>query len=391
MPEVISCPECAGQLRVKDEMLGKKVKCPKCKNIFVAAAEEEDELDEVVEEDEGDRPRKRRRDEEDDEEDRQRKRRDEDEDEEEDRPRKRRRDDEDEEDIPARTSRRWRDAEDDEDRPSWRRRRDEEDEDRPRRSRSDEDEDDRPIRAANPRVGWRKVAKGLGLIAISLYMYAGSVIAAVVVILTGAMIGTGQFSLRGASMGTALAGGAFIGCMLLVVGFVMFAASVVGLIGDCFNLAVPSNRDGSLKGLAIATLACAGLAAFLQLLVYIPGNPLFLVLGIVLPLLQLGACVCFLILLRGIALNCRRSDLATSVMTYMIATVCTVVGSLLVFGLTLLILWFGVRDPELAAIIGITVCVTIVVALIGLIFWQATLVSKVVAAVENEAKRSKPR
>ena len=45
MPELITCPECDGKLKVPDRLLGKKVKCPSCKAIFQAQppdAEEEE-------------------------------------------------------------------------------------------------------------------------------------------------------------------------------------------------------------------------------------------------------------------------------------------------------------------------------------------------------------
>jgi predicted Zn finger-like uncharacterized protein len=94
MPELITCPECAGKLRIREELLGKKIKCPKCQKQFVAKVEEEEaEPEELEEEEEPVRPAsKRRRDEDEDERPR---RRDEDE---EDRPRRRRRDEEEEDD-----------------------------------------------------------------------------------------------------------------------------------------------------------------------------------------------------------------------------------------------------------------------------------------------------
>ncbi len=75
MPELIQCPNCNRKLRVPDNLIGKKVKCPSCSKAFVAAVEKE-ELDEEEmprsrrrpladeyedEEDEEVRPRRRRR------------------------------------------------------------------------------------------------------------------------------------------------------------------------------------------------------------------------------------------------------------------------------------------------------------------------------------------
>jgi predicted Zn finger-like uncharacterized protein len=38
MPEIVQCPQCVRQLRVPDDLLGKKVKCPTCGSNFVAEA-----------------------------------------------------------------------------------------------------------------------------------------------------------------------------------------------------------------------------------------------------------------------------------------------------------------------------------------------------------------
>jgi zinc-ribbon domain len=40
MPEQVQCPKCNQKLRVPDNLLGKKVKCPKCASIFEAKDEE---------------------------------------------------------------------------------------------------------------------------------------------------------------------------------------------------------------------------------------------------------------------------------------------------------------------------------------------------------------
>ncbi len=38
MPEVVNCPKCERKLRVPEELLGKKVKCPTCSETFTATA-----------------------------------------------------------------------------------------------------------------------------------------------------------------------------------------------------------------------------------------------------------------------------------------------------------------------------------------------------------------
>lgn len=52
MPIVFNCPECQKQLRIQDGMSGKKVRCPHCKAIAVAPAEEEPIVATPVDDDE---------------------------------------------------------------------------------------------------------------------------------------------------------------------------------------------------------------------------------------------------------------------------------------------------------------------------------------------------
>ena len=37
MPEIVSCPNCRRRSRLPDALIGKKVKCPECKEVFTAA------------------------------------------------------------------------------------------------------------------------------------------------------------------------------------------------------------------------------------------------------------------------------------------------------------------------------------------------------------------
>jgi predicted Zn finger-like uncharacterized protein len=75
MPTSIECPSCNRKLKVPDNLLGKKVKCPTCGNAFTAAEEpppppEDDEepppppdedLDEPADEDEAPRKKKKKK------------------------------------------------------------------------------------------------------------------------------------------------------------------------------------------------------------------------------------------------------------------------------------------------------------------------------------------
>src|SRR5216683_5682712 len=36
MPQIIPCPECANRIRITDELIGKRIRCPRCNNTFDA-------------------------------------------------------------------------------------------------------------------------------------------------------------------------------------------------------------------------------------------------------------------------------------------------------------------------------------------------------------------
>jgi DNA-directed RNA polymerase subunit M/transcription elongation factor TFIIS len=67
MPTSVRCPGCQSTLRVRPELVGKRVKCPKCGKPVQVPAEEEEELveltaveeEELEEEEEEERPRRK--------------------------------------------------------------------------------------------------------------------------------------------------------------------------------------------------------------------------------------------------------------------------------------------------------------------------------------------
>jgi hypothetical protein len=125
MPVTLHCTGCKSTLKVRDDLVGKKIKCPKCATLLLVAAEKEEELAPVdVDPDEsGEAPARKSRSRRDD-------------DEEEDRDRRRDRDRDDDRRQAIRTDR---------DRDRDRRRRDddeEEDDDRDRKRRRDRDDAD---------------------------------------------------------------------------------------------------------------------------------------------------------------------------------------------------------------------------------------------------------
>jgi hypothetical protein len=184
MPIAIACQHCDWKGKVKDELAGKKGKCPTCGELVpipntpggkrASADDEPDVVDEAdfVEEsprprgkpksksldeafnsvgrDDDDRPRARRRDDDEDNDRPRSRRRDDDADD--DRPRRRRSDDDD--DRPSRSRRGAADDnEEEDDRPRSRRRPADDDESQPRRRRFPVDDDDepRPRRRKRPR------------------------------------------------------------------------------------------------------------------------------------------------------------------------------------------------------------------------------------------------
>jgi len=78
------------------------------------------------------------------------------------------------------------------------------------------------------------------------------------VVLMIVMFATGVSFLEGGGGRSVMAGGILIVILSILMVIVFLAAGVLGLIGQIFNLSVPTERDPSLKGLAIATLACYG-------------------------------------------------------------------------------------------------------------------------------------
>ncbi len=255
MPEVVSCPKCQRKSRVPDALVGKRVKCPGCAEIFTAtvgaAPPPKKEAPPKTDEDEGgayevvdDRKRGRVRDD-DDEEERVS-----------DRPRGRRRaaDDEDE----------------DEDRPRRRRGRDEddEDEDRPRRRRlsrdedeDDDDEDDEGPPRRSMAADWPRVRLGFTLLLSSVLTQIGAIVFAVV---GGCCVGASMAGMAGKAAqqgqppgagGVAAMGAGFVVIMVVVM-LAQFAAWVMKVVGSVMFL--PSPGAFAAKTLALVGLCLVG-------------------------------------------------------------------------------------------------------------------------------------
>jgi predicted Zn finger-like uncharacterized protein len=308
MPEIISCPDCGRKLRVPDDLIGKKVKCPSCNVMFTAAAA-------------GNEP-----------------------------PRpsgSRRAAHPDDEPQRPSGSRRAAQSEGIEDQPRASRRaepREEEVEVRVRRRDDDddyeyyEDEERAPI---SPRQAWKKVRSGLNFIVISIYVLLGAIGVGIL-----GFCGLWVFLMAGAAS-TAPSGpggpagflaGGFAGAAILM-GFLWllgFASTCLRITGHVFCLSVPSKRGSGLKGLAIATLATSIAHIVLSLLdtfasIVSVGMAGFSPFGVgsmtglhMMLILAAGVCslawfVVFLLFLRGVAKAVKQSSLAGSIVSYMIS------------------------------------------------------------------------
>ncbi len=249
MPEIVTCPECDRKLRVPDNLIGKKVKCPGCSVMFTAALggatarvskpapPPEEPIEDPVEER---RDAVVRRDDYDD-------------------RRSRRRDD---------------DYEDD--RPSRRRDDDYYEDDRPSRRRDDDYDDD--YRGPSPRAlkeGWGKVRTGINLNIIGGWIWVGGAVFMALGLLLGMLfVGSAIFSAFGGGSGrvsqatqnTAEAA-AGIGIIITVLIFSLCALAelVLRVTGYGMCMAAPSVRGTSLKPLAIAAFSIAGVEALLRL------------------------------------------------------------------------------------------------------------------------------
>src|SRR5438046_2526064 len=129
MPEVTTCPKCDKKLKVPDNLIGKKVRCPGCEDTFTAQADgSADDGYEETEEESAPRKAKAGAARKDAISDRKGSpsRRDEDEDE---RPRAKKSRDEDEDDRPRKKSR----EDEEDDKPRSKKSRDDEEDDRPRK------------------------------------------------------------------------------------------------------------------------------------------------------------------------------------------------------------------------------------------------------------------
>jgi hypothetical protein len=362
MPEVTCCPECGKKLRVPDDLIGKKVRCPGCSLMFFAEidapADDEPEPEPARaapprsravtgrradapgrpprdEEEEDDRPRGRSRS------------RPEEDEEEEDRPRGRIRSrDEDEDRVRSRR--------DEDDRPRGRRRdeEDEEEDDRGPRRREEDDRDARP-RLSPAMRGWWWVHLGVALVLISSLVFLG--LMGVTLVFNGITMLTGAAAFAGFGGGNvwSFGGGGVLamlfGLLVLVGGGGGLLATLTGM-GMC--MFAPAGKNGnSTRTLAITAFSCTIatlLCVPLSMVVGFAAGALVIVLFVLIFVLSLVGGVCWLLFLRAVAVDLRDPGLAQTVVNYMIAIV-VYVG--VAFSLSML--FFLVRSLVFLMVVGV--------------------------------------
>jgi predicted Zn finger-like uncharacterized protein len=422
MPEIVSCPECGRKLKVPDDFLGKKVKCPQCSKTFTAEAEsgggggggkeKEKEKDRDRDRDDDRRSSSRDRDRDDD----RRSSRDRDRDDDRTSERRSGRDDDDDRGR-GRGRDRDRDDDDDRDRGRSRRDRDDDDDDRGRgRGRDrDDDDDDRDRgrgRGGAPRgekAGWQSVTTGLLFIIISVIIYLS--------IIPVYFLGIG---LTWAAKSLTIAQG--VAWLILLMGI---ASMLVNLTGHVFNIGVTARPPYSTKGLALSTLIttavsyiCYGLIMVMMLslvLAAFAGAGFGAGMGmgpaaadsmavLVLGLFCTGTCTiiaafflcCFF--LRSVCVRVKREDLGRSVVAYMIAQTVAVVGYILLSFLVGLIMASmmgsavrrGGMDPETG--MGMVYCMMVYYAIwflvfVGLLIWYLIVLTQVKGAVQYYVRK----
>jgi hypothetical protein len=318
MATIINCPDCDRSLKVPDELLGKKVKCPGCGVTFTAAgkraAPEPPPARRSARDDEGieEEPRGRKpaiRD--DDEEDERRVRR--------------RRPDDDEDEAP-----------------------------RGRRRDEEEEEDEDYSRGGGERTGWMRVRTGLLILLIAQALWGGAIL---VGILSGMIAAASTPSVTANPQGgvTVSSGGfGFANVVGWCGNILQFASVITTFVGYGFFIATAA-RTGA-RGFAIAALAL-GVGFYLVLVIGIfavfatlfasfgSSNPLTglgaatsgaLALMAVLIIMKLAENICHHLYLRKIMSYLRARSLATAISyllgLYISVPVCALIFLLLIFG-----------------------------------------------------------
>jgi hypothetical protein len=390
MPQIIRCPDpaCGRKLRVPDDLMGKKVRCPGCGVMFQAVAAGEDPVEDPIEvEAPAGKGRAAARD---------------------DRFA----------DAPLSGRRPAPREEDDYDRPR-RRRRDDEEEDYRRgpRSRYEDDYEDEGPSVRARKAGWNKVRIGIHLVMIGTWVALAGIFLGGMGLLLGVVLLGGAAFTAGNSGGDIAQGGA--GLVLMVVGLAAyalcnFAEVVLRLVGYGLCMAVPPKRDTGLKPLAITAFALAAAHALFSLVGGfvsgfanglsssfgqrsggMPGGMLSGANSLLVWALAIASFVVFIIFLRSVTLAVRARHLSNGPITVLIVFACFYVlggfiGGILVFaafGSAFLALSSKTADGAATTMGAMAVIAIIVLALLGLVYmglqvWFVMVLQKIRDAVD---------
>lgn len=384
MPQIINCPDCDRKLRVPDELLGKKVRCPTCSVMFraVAVGGQASVEDPVEEPDEEPAPRRTAaaRDERYAASPRSGRRRVEDEDEEDVRPRRRREVDEDDED--------------------------------------DDYYSERRSSGRDRQAGWGKVRIGINLVMIGTWVWlAGAVLGGLGILLGVVLLGGAIATAASQGGGLASAGAAGI-LLLLSIGLYVvcnFAELILRLIGYGLCMAAPAQRNTGLRPLAITAFALAvaytlfyalnmvlsGVTGFMSSLTgrasaNAAGTGASLLSG----LCAIASFIVFMFFLRSVCNNARARHLASGPMSILIALI--VYWVLAIFLLVIVGCAGGISAAKAAqgqsaggaaAAMGTwAIILIIVVGMLGLVYlglqvWYIMVLQKIRDAVASYSRR----
>ncbi|HWG46710.1 MAG TPA: hypothetical protein VN688_28365 [Gemmataceae bacterium] len=371
MPQIIVCPDCDRKLRVPDDLLGKKVRCPGCSVMFKAAAvgagggEIEDPIKEPA-------PR-----------------------------RKAAARDERVSDSP-RSPRRSADSDED-DRPSSRssRRRDE-----------DDDYETRGPSLHDQKAGWNKVRIGINLVMIGTWVWLAGLVLGGLGGLLGVVLLGGMFVADSPQAGLTSLG--FAGILLVLsIGIYylgIFGELVLRLIGYGLAMAVPPRRNTGLKPLAITAFSLAaahvvfsimnfamsGFSGFASSMSGRSGmSSVGAGLGLISGLCGFASFVVYLFFLRSVCNNARARDLAGSPITVLITFVSFYVVSVVIVGILICAGGMAIastvqsRSPNAANSMGAWAIIFIVVlCILGLVYvalhvWYVMVLQKIRDAVAS--------
>jgi len=398
MPAIVSCPNCNRKLRVPDELLGRRIKCPGCASTFAAAGDQSPSRKPPSEEDslKSASPEPNRR--------------------------SAAKDDIQEESdyrgtgAPVQRRRRKEEADDDED--------DAGDDDRNRRRRrrraeevnDDEDAanvDDRRPRRRRPRTNWPRLRQGITLVLASWLVLIGSVIVAIIggmlIACAGAPAlnkalasgGPGNKPGNVGSSGFAALGGL---AMLVVVFAIPFLFQTLKVLGYVFCLSAPRKHAARILAIVTLSLGGAALACFLlgtcagglggfstagRGLIGNSAGVLSILFGLLRGVLVLAEYIVFLFFLRAVCLAVDDEFQASRVVAFMVGIVAFICVTLVsIFGLPIIMRAMvdisgnaGGQGLTTAGYLALAWFGILGLAFLGMVGWYIVLLFQVRAAI----------